>query len=178
MVVIIEAGLFQLLGLAFLQHAQCRTGLQTHGLDLLHHLQHRFQVALLGAAPGSAHAETAGSAFLGRPGRCQHFIQLQQVLVLDIGVIARRLRAVAAILGAAAGLDREQRADLHRIGVEIFTMHGLRAVDQITERQFEQIHNLRHSPTLRCLRSRGVLLDGTGIYDGFNHAHCGSLMFV
>ena len=43
------------------------------------------------------------------------------------GVIARGLRAVAAILGAAAGLDRHQRRELHRIGRMVRAMHLLRA---------------------------------------------------
>ena len=44
------------------------------------------------------------------------------VLVLDAGVIARGLRAVAAVLGTAAGLDREQRRQLHRVRIEMLAM--------------------------------------------------------
>src|SRR5262249_50401651 len=51
---------------------------------------------------------------------------------------ARTLRAVAAILRTRARLDREQRADLHRVRIELFPMHALRVEDQIGERQREQ----------------------------------------
>ena len=41
----------------------------------------------------------------------------QQFLGLDAGSIARGLRAIRAVFGTAAGLDREQGGDLHGIGV-------------------------------------------------------------
>ena len=54
---------------------------------------------------------------------------------LDAGVVARRLRAVAAVLRAAAGLDRQQRRQLHRVGREVLAVHLLRAEQQVVERQ-------------------------------------------
>ena len=46
---------------------------------------------------------------------------------VDAGVIALRLRAVAAVLGAAAGLDRQQRRQLHRVRRVVLAVHLLRA---------------------------------------------------
>ncbi len=59
-------------------------------------------------------------------------------LVRHARVIARRLRAIAAVLGAAAGLDRQQRRELHRVGCMMRAMDLLRAQQQIGERQREQ----------------------------------------
>ncbi len=45
------------------------------------------------------------------------------------------LAAVAAVLGAAAGLDREQARELHLVGVEVAPVHGLGAEQKIVEGQ-------------------------------------------
>ena len=63
----------------------------------------------LGAAPGRAHAEPAGALLLGGPGRRQHLVGRQQALGFQPGLIALGLGAVAAILRAVAGFDRQQR---------------------------------------------------------------------
>ena len=46
----------------------------------------------------------------------------------------RRLAAIAAILGAAAGLDAEQPAELDAVGIEVRAMHGVRPEQQVVER--------------------------------------------
>jgi hypothetical protein len=63
--------------------------------------------------------------------------------------MARGLRAIAAILGTAAGFDRQQRGELHRIRVEMFAVQLLRAEHQVGERQFEQGFNVCDDPALR-----------------------------
>ena len=89
-------------------------GLQAQRLDRAHHLDHLLDVAVLGRAPGRAHAEARGA---GRLGALRGFAApssgVHQLGGLDAGVVVRRLRAVAAVLGAAAGLDRQQRGQLH-----------------------------------------------------------------
>jgi hypothetical protein len=47
----------------------------------------------------------------------------------------RRLAAIAAIFRAAAGLDIEQLAELHAVGIEMPAMNGLRLEQEIVERQ-------------------------------------------
>ena len=69
---------------------------------------HRLQVVRLGAAPGGAHAEALRAAFLGLAGRGHHVRQGHQLVGVQAGVVVRGLRAIGAILGAAAGLDRQQ----------------------------------------------------------------------
>ena len=69
-VVVVETGLFQAFGLARPEHAQRRAGLESERLDRAHHRQHRFELALLGPAPGRAHAEARRTRVL-RGARCR-----------------------------------------------------------------------------------------------------------
>jgi hypothetical protein len=64
-------------------------------------------------------------------------LDIQQRLALGLAVM-RRLRAVAAVLGTAAGLDRQQGRQLDGIGGVILPMHFLGAEQQLVEGQFEQ----------------------------------------
>src|SRR3546814_13080901 len=80
--------------------------------------------SILRRAPRRAHAEARGAGFLRLPGLRQHVVGAHQLLRLDPGVVALRLRAVGAVLGAAAGLDRQQGADLDFGGVEMRAMHA------------------------------------------------------
>jgi len=143
-VVVVEACVLQLLGLAVLQHAQGGAGFQAQGLHFAHHVQHGFEVALLGATPGRAHAEARRAGGLGGPGGSQHVVEIEQALVFHAGVVTCRLRAIAAVFGTAAGLDRQQRRQLHAIGVEVFTMHRLRPIHQVGKRQGEQRLDVGH----------------------------------
>ena len=53
-------------------------------------------------------------------------VEIEQRLVRHAGVIARRLRAIAAILGAPARLDRHQRRELHGVRRMMRAVHLLR----------------------------------------------------
>ena len=59
--------------------------------------------------------------------------RLVDAVELDLAMM-RRLRAIGAVLGAAAGLDRQQRRALHGIGIKVFAMHRLGAIDEIIKR--------------------------------------------
>ena len=61
-----------------------------------------------------------------------------QLFGAHAGLVARALRAIGAILRAAAGLDRQQRGNLHLGRIEIRAVHALRAEHQFRERQIEQ----------------------------------------
>jgi hypothetical protein len=65
---------------------------------------------------------------------------------LDAGVVAYRLRAVAAVFLAAAGLDRQQRRQLHLVGVEVLAVDLLGAEDQVVEGQLEQRSHIVQGP--------------------------------
>ena len=61
----------------------------------------------------------------------QHLVGAHQLLRLDAGVVARGLRAVAAIFRAATGLDRQQRGQLDILRIEVLAMHLLGAPEQV-----------------------------------------------
>ena len=54
---------------------------------------------------------------------------------VDVGLVVRRLRAVRAVLRAAAGLDAEQHAALHLVGRVMRAVHRLRAEHEIRQRR-------------------------------------------
>ena len=82
-------------------------------LDAADHLEDAVELGVVAdLAPGGPHAEPGRAVVPGAAGGGEDVVDVQQRLGLDLRVIARRLRAVAAVLGAAAGLDREQDADL------------------------------------------------------------------
>ena len=94
-----------------------------HRAHALHDRDDRGQVAVLGVAPRGAHAEPLAAVVLGLRRRLQHRLHIHQFGRLDPAVGVNRLTAIAAILGAAAGLDAEQGAQLDLIG------RVMRAVD-------------------------------------------------
>jgi hypothetical protein len=128
----------QRLCLAGAEHAERRAGFQAQRVDRAHHVGDLLDVAILRRAPGRAHAEATRAGLLGRARLGQYFLGAHQLVRLEPGVVARRLRAVGAIFGAAAGLDREQGRDLHLVRIEMFAMHLRRAEQQVVERQVEQ----------------------------------------
>ena len=83
--------------------------------------QTHVEVALLRRAPGGAHAEAAWRRPPWRPcASASTSSTCHQLLApSSAGVVMRALRAVAAVLRAAAGLDRQERRDLHLARVEM-----------------------------------------------------------
>ena len=65
-------------------------------------------------------------------------LNVYKLLRLDAGAVARRLRAVGAILRAAAGLDREQGGELDLCRIEVPAVNLLGAKQQLGQRQLEQ----------------------------------------
>src|SRR3546814_16147670 len=88
---------------------------------------------------------------------------------LDPGVVALRLRAVGAVLGAAAGLDRQQGADLDFGGVEMRAVHAGGTEQQLGERQVEQVLDLAADPVVERRGGRGGKVAGftDGGHGGF-----------
>ena len=64
-IVVIEAGGFQLFGLAFFQHAQRAACLQPQRFDFAHHIQYRIEIALLRPAPRRTHTKSRRAIGLG-----------------------------------------------------------------------------------------------------------------
>ena len=146
MVVVIETRLGQPLRLGRIEHAQRHAGLQPHGLHALDHGDDLVHVAVLGAAPRRAHAKTLRARRLGL-GRCrQNGLNVHQLLGLHIAFRRRALRAVTAILGAAAGLDRAERAKLHLVRRMMRAVDFSGAEQQFGKGQVEQSADLGAGP--------------------------------
>ena len=112
------------------------------------HLDHLVEILVGRIAPGRPHAESRRALGLGRLRRLDHLVQRQQLLALQARVVFGALRAVGAVLGTGAGLDRQQGADLNPIGIEIRAVHRLRAKQQVVERQRKQCANLVQRPVV------------------------------
>ncbi len=138
-VVVIEAGVFQLFSLMRGEHAQRHAGFQPQSFYCFDHFQHHAQIFFARTAPGGAHAETRRAAGFCRLGIPDHFFQRQQLFFRQAGVVMTALRAIGAVFRAGAGLDRQQRRGLHGVGVEVPAMNALCDKEQIVERQGEQL---------------------------------------
>ena len=145
-VVIVESRLGEPIGLVVGEHAQGHAGLEAHRLDPLDHRQDRIHVAVLGAAPSRAHAEALRTRGLCLARGFEHLLDHHQLGRLEVGLVACRLAAIAAILGTAAGLDRQQGRELDRVGIMILAVHALGPPEQVVERQIEQRRDLGPRP--------------------------------
>ena len=137
MVVVIQPGIAQLLGLRVVQHAQRGTGFHAQPAHRLDHLDHTGHVLVAGFAPGCAHAEAICAALLSGFSCLDHFFHFQHLAILHTGGMKRRLRAITAVFGTAACLDRKQGGKLHRVRIEMLAVYQLRPEYQIGERQLE-----------------------------------------
>ncbi len=161
-VVVVEAALLEPLRLRARQHAERDAGLQSQRLDAFHHVADRIEVTILGAAPGRAHAEALRAGIFGRARLGEHGLEAHQFFGRDAGVVFHRLRAIGAVLRAAAGLDRQQRRNLHFGGVEILPVHLRGAEQQFREWQRKKGGDLRPRPVVarraasRCARIGAV----------------------
>ena len=86
-------------------------------------------------APGGAHAEARRALLARAARRLERLVDAHQVVAIDAGVVVRRLRAVGAVLRAAAGLDAQEHAALHFVGDVIRAVHRLRAEHQVEQRR-------------------------------------------
>jgi len=137
-VVVIEPGPFESFRLVFAQHAEGGAAFQAQRLDPFDHCADVNEVGILGLPPGGAHAVPRRPTFAGLFGLGQHVGHGHRLFGLDAGIVAGRLRAIGAVLGAAAGLDRQKARHLHPVGVEIPAVKGLGLHDQVVKRQPEQ----------------------------------------
>ena len=152
MVVVVEPGFGQRLCLGFVQQAQRRAGLQPHVPHGADHGADLFHLRVLRTPVGGAHAEPGRAGGLRPGGGLGHVLDAHQVLGLDPGPVADALRAVGAILRAGAGLDGQQRRDLHGVGIEVLPVDPLGFVEQVVERHFVQSRDFVQAPVGPDLR--------------------------
>ena len=95
----------------------------------------------------NTHTESSGTGLQTTRFR-EDALHLHQLRRLEAGAggMVRGLAAVAAILGAAAGLDREQRAKLHFVCRVMGTVDRCRAEQQFGERQVEDLRDFLARP--------------------------------
>ena len=137
-IVEVEAGVLEPPRLSVGQHAERDAALEPQRLDARDHGADLLDVAVLGRAPGGAHAEPAGAGLARGARFVEHGVERHQLFRAHAGRVARALRTIGAVLRAAAGLDREQRRNLHRARIEIVAVNALRAEHQFGKRQREQ----------------------------------------
>jgi hypothetical protein len=130
-VVRVETCLFQAMRLLLIQHPQGRARFQAERLDLSHHAQNSFEgLTVRSASPRSSHAETRCAAFLRMLGRGSDLIKRKQRLARHVRSVVSGLRAIAAILRAAASLDGKQHTTLNVGGMMPLQMHLMCPIHQ------------------------------------------------
>jgi hypothetical protein len=143
------------------QHPERGAGFQAQRLDASDHARDVFEIAVLRAAPGGAHAETRGALLAGLTRRRQHLGFVHQRLVVAVVVrMPSALRTVRAIFGATAGLDRQQRRQLHPIRIEVFAVNLVGLRQQVVEGSGKQILDGFHRPAR--VGRHGALGDSKG----------------
>mmetsp|Transcript_18425 Transcript_18425/g.56079 ORF Transcript_18425/g.56079 Transcript_18425/m.56079 type:complete len:404 (-) Transcript_18425:208-1419(-) len=154
-VVRVEPRVLQLPRLNRVQHPERRADLQALGSYALDHFENLAERLLLVAelAPRGAHAEPRRPRELGALRRRQHLVHGQLARRLDVRLVADGLRAVAAVLGAAARFNREERALLHVATVPVRAVRGARVADEFQQRRVEDGANLVPRP-VRADRER------------------------
>lgn len=163
-IVIVEPGILQTCRVLRRQHAESHAGLHAERLDALDHGDDRIHVALLGRAPGRAHA-IAGRARVARFLRLRnHALHLNELRGLQARLVMRRLAAIAAILRAAAGLDRQELTALDRVRLERGAMDEMGAKQEVVEGQVIERLRLFPGPVVADLglaadRSRQMHVD-------------------
>ena len=137
-----------------------------------HHVEHAVEGrAVLHLAPGGAHAEARGAGLACDPCLGEHVLDVEQGLALEAGLLGVMggLRAICAVLGTGAGLDREQARELHLAVSMVTAMHRSRLIDQVEQREGKQAEDLPARPIVaelmrgfrlaRALRPLGLGVD-------------------
>ncbi|CAI8711243.1 hypothetical protein EMIT0P12_110089 [Pseudomonas sp. IT-P12] len=162
-VVVVEAGLGQRLGLLLIEAAEGHAGFQAQGLHPFDHFQHVGHVFGRRVFPGGAHAEPGRTDGLGAGGLFEDLLHFHQLFFFQAGVVVTGLRTVFAVFRAGAGLDREQRGHLHTVGVEVRAVHGLRLEQQVIEWLNEESFDFGQRPVM-TQGGRGAGAHGRYLY--------------
>lgn len=144
-----EPGFGEAFGLGVGEHAEGAAGLEAEGADGFDHVEDLVELfAVARGTPCGTHAESRGAVGFGSAGGLQHGVDIHEVFAGKLGVVMGGLGAVAAIFGAAAGLDAEKRAELDAVGVVVLAVDGLRAVDEFGEGELVDGADLGEGPVV------------------------------
>ncbi len=132
-----EAGVFELAGGFLSQRAEGDAGFQAKGADAAHGFEHFGELGAIvrDAAPGGAHAEAGAAGLFGGAGVRLDLIGAHERRTLQIRGVMGGLGAVGAVLGAAAGLDGEEGAELDVVGAPVLAHHLAGTVEQFKKRR-------------------------------------------
>jgi len=133
MIVIVQPGIGQPLGLFRRQHAERHAGFHAERFHAFDHGDHSLHVALFGITPGRAHAIPRRPTLFCLARLRQHPLDFHEFGSLQTGRISGGLTAVTAIFGAAARFDRKKPAHLDCIGIEMTPVHLLRSKQKIVK---------------------------------------------
>ena len=120
--------------------------------------------AVLHLAPRRAHAEARRAVLLRAPARRASTSSTSSIFSAPtLGLVVARLRAVRAVLGAAAGLHAEQRAELHLVVGVVRAVDGARLVEEREERAVVRARGRNRASAWgrRCGASCGATLAET-----------------
>ena len=152
-----EPGIGEAVGLGLAQHAERDAGLHVERAHPAHHGKHAVEGrTVLHLAPGRAHAEARGAGLSRDPRLGQHVVDVEQGLAAEPGLLGvmGRLRAIFAVLGAGAGLDRKQARELDLAVFMVAPVHCSRLIDQFEQREREQVDDLPARPIVAKLMGR------------------------
>ena len=107
-----------------------------------------FDRLVLSGEPSHGQTANAYEKALKERQRLLDLINGHQPFDFQPGLIARALRAVLAVLGAGAGLDREQGTHLHPVGLEVLPVNGLRLEQQVHEGLAQQSEHFLTGPVV------------------------------
>ena len=111
------------------------------------HFQHAVELLVIAHfAPSRPHANPAHARLLRPAGDGQDFFLLHQRRGFHFGLIARGLRAIAAVFRASAGLDGDQLADLNFGRIVITADGAARLETPVPSAAFETGANFSQRP--------------------------------
>ena len=153
-VVVVEPGSFQPCGLSPVSMPSVTQVSSPSALHAFDHAQHRVDVAGPWASARRRPCRSGGPGVLcARAAARTASIAIS--FALEPGIVTGALRAVGAVLRAAARLDRQQRGELDLGRVEEQAMRRLSPKHQLGERKLEQRRDLCTGPVV-AQRARGA----------------------
>jgi len=130
-----DAGFLEGLGFGGAEFAEGDADLHAEGGDIADDVEDVVEAFGAGAdaTPGGTHAETGGAGVLGGVGAFHDLAFFHEAFGIDAAVVAGRLGAVGAVLGAATGLDGEEGAELHGVLGPMGLVHGAGLLEEVEE---------------------------------------------
>ena len=126
MIIIIKPGCLEFFGLRSCQHSQRNTGFHTKILYCVYHFDHAVEILVGRIAPGRSHTKSAGAIALRIQRRLFDFVDRHQAFAFQPGIVPGALWTIRTVLRAGPGFNAQQRTNLHRIGIEVLPVRGLR----------------------------------------------------